>query len=665
MDNLKGKTSSGSRPRHFFVGWAAVYFFSAVLACCFPGLLSAQSSEGVGEWRSYGYDGKGGRFSPLGDIHTGNVSQLKVAWIFRTGELQKYSGTRLAEKAAFEATPIMIGGTLFFSTPTSRVFAIDAQSGKLKWEYDPEVSFKDEFSEVTSRGVSYWHGKAKGRMEQRIFVATLDARLVALDISTGKPVKDFGKEGVITMRDGVGKISITSPPCIIGNVVVVGSSMGDNYKIDYERGVIRAYDAISGRQLWSWDPIPRSATDTAFKEWRGDKVSQTGAANAWAVISADEKLDLVFIPTSSPSPDYYGGERKGRNNYANSVVALEARTGKIRWSFQVVHHDLWDYDVAAQPLLFEFKKESKNMPAIAIGTKMGHIFILDRTNGKPIFPVVENKVPVSDLPGEESYPTQPVPTRPHPLGLQGVTVDSAWGLTAGDETKARNRIASLKYEGSFTPPSQKGTIVAPSNVGGIHWGGMSFDPVRNILVTNVNRLAAVITMVKRKEADSLMTINPDLVRAETGAQLGTPYILKRDYLFTVDERGMQLQTKPPWGTLVGIGMKDGALLWEKPLGYMLDPKLYPNAREWGSINLGGTLLTKGGLCFVAASLDSHLRAFETSTGALLWEAELPAGGQSTPMSYRFKNRQYIIIAAGGHGKLRTKLGDYLVAYALP
>jgi quinoprotein glucose dehydrogenase len=210
-----------------------------------------------------------------------------------------------------------------------------------------------------------------------------------------------------------------------------------------------------------------------------------------------------------------------------------------------------------------------------------------------------------------------------------------------------------------------GTIVAPSNVGGIHWGGMSFDPVQNILVTNVNRLAAVITMVKRKEADSLMAINPDLVRAETGAQLGTPYVLKRDYLFTVDERGMLLQTKPPWGTLVGIGLKDGALLWEKPLGYMLDPNRYPNAREWGSINLGGTLLTKGGLCFVAASLDSHLRAFETSTGSLLWEAELPAGGQSTPMSYRFKNRQYIVIAAGGHGKLRTKLGDYLVAYALP
>jgi len=619
------------------------------------------------EWTAYGYNSYGGRFSPVKEINVRNVSKLAIAWIYRTGELDFYKGTKVEEKAAFEATPLMIGGVLFFSTPSCRVFALDAGTGKEKWKFDPRVNLKENFSEITSRGVSFWKGitgKNK-KIAGRIFIATLDGRLIALNIDSGKPINEFGENGTVNFRKDVGNISITSPPAVVGNVIIVGSSMGDNQKINYERGVVRGYDAISGKLLWSWDPIPRLSTDTAYNEWRGMKAQQSGAANAWAVISADVNRNIVYIPTSSPSPDYYGGERKGRNNYANSVVALEARTGKMKWSFQVVHHDLWDFDIAAQPLLFDYKKNGKSIPAIAIGTKMGHVFILNRVTGKPLLPVEERKVPPSDLPGEEAYPTQLFPLFPPALGLHDVSAGSAWGLTKEDKEKASARIASLHYAGIFTPPGMKGTLVAPSNVGGIHWGGMCFDPIQNLLITNVNRIAAVITLIPREKADSITALRKELVRAETGLQIGTPYILKRDYLFSIDERGLQPQTTPPWGTIAAINISKGTIEWEKPLGYMFDPSLYPESKSWGSLNFGGTIVTGGGLSIVAATFDNHLRAFETKTGKLLWEDALPASGQATPMTYSLQNKQFIVIAAGGHGKLRTKLGDFIVAYSLP
>ncbi|GAB4045332.1 quinoprotein glucose dehydrogenase [Spirosoma litoris] len=606
------------------------------------------------------------RFSPLTQINPGNVKQLTVAWTFRTGELEHYKGTSAEEKAAFEATPIMVDGTLFFSTPTSRVFAIDAATGQKKWEYNPDVYLRQDLSELTSRGVSVWPSpsekKATVGAAKRIFVATIDGRLIALDALTGKPIDTFGKAGSVDLRAGVGNISVTSPPAIIGNTVVVGSSMGDNQRFNYDRGVVRAYDAVTGALRWSWDPIPRTKGEAGFETWKGPNATQTGAANAWSIISADAERDLVFIPTTSPSPDYYGGERLGKNLYASSIVAIRASTGKVVWSFQTVHHDLWDYDNASQPLLFPFTFNGKTVPAVAAGTKMGFVFILNRETGEPLLPVEERPVPKSTVPGEEAFPTQPFPKTLPALGLQKL---EAWGMTPADKAIAQKRIDGLLYQGIYTPPSLQGSLMTPGNVGGIHWGGMCYDPTSGLLISNVNRMAAVIRLLEREKLAESVKNDQDLLRAETGMQSGTPYVLKRSYMFTRDERGIQMQTPPPWGTLAAINLKKGTLEWEVPLGYMMDINKYPEAKQWGSLNFGGAIATAGGLVFVAASLDGHLRAFKTQDGSLLWEVPLPASGQATPMTYQVNGHQYVVIAAGGHGKLGTKLGDYLVAYRLP
>jgi quinoprotein glucose dehydrogenase len=620
------------------------------------------------EWPAYGRDAGGSRYAELNQINVANVSKLKVAWTYRTGELKTYEGTEAIKKAAFETTPIMIGQTLYFSTPSCRVMAVDAATGLEKWVFDPKVNLKNDYSEITSRGVSSWPapGKTlKNETGRRIFIGTIDGRLIAIDAKTGKAISSFGKDGAVDLREGFGSdISVTSPPAIIGNLVVIGSSLGDNQRFDYPRGTVRAYDAISGELRWSWDPIPQDSTDKAWQTWNGPKSHRTGAANAWSIISADAERDLVFIPTSCPSPDYYGGERLGQNLYGNSIVALRASTGKMVWYFQVVHHDLWDYDIAAQPTLIEVKRNGKKISAVAIGTKMGHIFILNRETGESLFPIEEKPVPSSDVAGEETFPTQPFPVLPAPLGLQRVTTEDAWGLTIKDREEAAARISKYINKGIFTPPSYNGSIMTPGNVGGIHWGGMCYDAKQGLLITNINRLAAIIRMIPRDQIDQLEKDQKELMRIETGRQTGTPYVMKRDYLFKVDSGRFIMQTKPPWGTLLTIDLKDGSKKWEVPLGYSLDPKKYPGAEKWGSINLGGAINTSGNLIFVAATLDNHLRAFNTQTGELLWEYLLPASAQATPMTYEINGKQYLVIAAGGHGKIGTKQGDYLIAFSL-
>ena len=629
-------------------------------------------------WSYYGHDAGGGRYTPLRQINDGNVVNLQVAWTYRTGELKKYEGTSALAKAAFEATPILVGPTLYFSTPSDRVIAVDAATGKEKWVYDPMVDLHKDYSEISSRGVVVWPAgappfafgekkiTASDEEVARIFIGTIDGRLIALNISTGQPVEGFGRKGTVDLKEGLGAdIAETSPPVVIGNLVIVGSSMGDNQRFDYPAGLIRAYDVLTGKLRWSWDPIPTNPSDTAWKTWQGPKAHQTGGANAWTILSTDAQRDLVFIPTTCPSPDYYGGERKGQNLYANSIVALRASTGKMVWSFQVVHHDLWDFDIAAQPMLIDVQRGGRTIPAVAVGTKMGHIFVLDRETGASLFPVEERPVPASTVPGEEAAATQPFPVLPAPLGLQGLKAKDIWGPTPEDREEAEKRIASFRSEGPFTPPSCEGSVMAPGNVGGIHWGGMCYDPVNGWLITNINRVAAVIHMLPRDQEARLEKEQPSMMRAETGRQEGTPYIMKRDYLFKIDSRGIIMQTQPPWGTLVAIDLHTGLKQWEVPLGYMLDPGKFPGAEKWGSLNFGGAIVTGGNLIFVAASLDGHFRAYDRRTGAVLWEFALPAGGQATPMSYSIGGRQYVVLAAGGHGKLKTRQGDYLMAFALP
>ena len=625
--------------------------------------------KAVADWPAYGRDAGGSRYSPLDQINRSNVKQLRVAWTYHTGEDPGRSV--VGEKAAFEATPILVDGGLYLSTPFDRVISLDPGTGKERWVFDPRVSMTTRYSEVTSRGVSTWPPRpAKPGERRRIFVATIDARLIALDAATGQPIREFGKEGQIDLTTGVrlvdpGDYQVTSPPAVIGNLVVVGSSMGDNRGVELERGVVRAYDARTGALAWSWDPIPTDPSDPARRTWKGDSAEKTGAANAWGVISADPDRNLVFVPTSSPSPDYYGGERIGANSYANSVVALRASTGKPVWHYQVVHHDLWDYDVAAQPLLLTVRKNGKSVPAVAVATKMGRIFLLHRETGVPLYPVEERPVPASRVAGEEAWPTQPFPTFPLPLVPEKFSAGDAWGATSEDRQWCSERLKPLESEGIFTPPSLEGTVVFPSNVGGVNWGGISHDPKRGLLIAPTNRVVLFVRLIPRKEYENLRgTDAANRMSGEFGRQRGTPYAMYREFLRAP---GGSFCNPPPWGTLSAVDLTTGKVRWEVPLGTIPGLAAPAGSTSWGSVNLGGAAVTAGGLVFIAAAMDPVLRAFDVETGRELWKTDLPAGGQATPMTYRLRRggKQFVVICAGGHGKLGTKIGDSVVAFALP
>jgi quinoprotein glucose dehydrogenase len=617
-----------------------------------------------GEWPVYGRDPGGSRYSPLKQIDRSNVKTLKAAWTFRTGASDVKG--RSVNNAAFEATPILVDGTLYLSTPFNRVIALDPAKGTERWSYDPKVDLTKSYSELTSRGVSTWADSRTAK--RRIYVGTIDARLIALDAATGEPCKDFGQDGQIDLTRDVrlvdrGDYQVTSPPAVIGDLIIVGSSMGDNRGVELERGVVRAFDARTGKLAWSWDPIPKEANDPARKTWQGESATRTGAANAWSIISVDPERGLVFIPTGSPSPDFYGGERKGNNEFANSVVALRATTGRVVWHFQVVHHDLWDYDVASQPMLITVKRGGRTIPAVAVGTKIGHIFVLHRETGKPLFPVEERSVPRSTVPGEEASATQPFPKLPAAIVPQKLAKENAFGLSPADRDACRKLIGDSRSEGLFTPPSLEGTIVFPGNAGGMNWSGMSYDPVRGLLITNTNRIATLVKLIPREEYNKLRASGDgSRFKGEFGRQTGTPYAMYREHL-----RGPSGApcNPPPWGALTAVDLGTGAVRWEVPLGTISQLGMFPESKNWGSLNLGGSTVTAGGLVFIAAAMDTYLRAFDVETGKEIWRAELPASAQATPMTYQVDGKQYLVICAGGHGKLGTKMGDYVVTFALP
>jgi quinoprotein glucose dehydrogenase len=620
---------------------------STLLCFCFPAAVRAQKDAG---WTHYGADAAGTRYSSARQIDRDNVARLRVAWTFRTGQLERK--TEMEQKAAFETTPILVDGRLYLTTPYDQVLALDPGTGAKIWEYDPEVDRSHDYSEVTSRGVSAWRDtKAKPGQScgLRIFLGTLDGRLIALDGETGKACSGFGTRGQIDLRKGAatatewpGGYQVTSAPAVVGDAVITGSSIADNWKVDTGRGIVRAFDARTGALRWSWDPTP----------WADQTLPRAGGGNAWSTLSADEENDLLFVPTGSAAPDYFGGLRKGDNKWANSVVALKASTGQFVWGFQVVHHDLWDYDVAAQPTLFRWKDGT---PAVVINTKMGHVFVLNRLTGVPLLPVEERPVPPSAIPGEESSPTQPFSTIS--LVPETITAKDAWGISPEGAAWCREKIASAHWEGMFTPPSVQGTLAFPGNVGGVNWGSAAYDPEHHLMVANTNRLVAWVKMIPREQFDAESRHDQfNRIYGEFGAQKGAPFAAYRTFLLA---EGKVPCNAPPWGTTEAVDLFTGKKAWDVPLGTMVPGK------RTGSINLGGPMITAGGLVFTAAGMDSVLHAFDREDGKELWSFSLPAGAQATPMTYEWKGKQYVVIAAGGHGKLKTPPGDYVLAFALP
>ena len=624
--------------------WLLLFLFLTLLVST----ARAQTKPDAG-WPTYSNDPGGTRYSPASQIDRNNVTQLKVAWTFHTGALPH--DPELDKKAAFEATPILVDGKLFLSTPYDHVFALDPETGTKLWEFDPKLELPYGSSEVTSRGVSAWRdpsGKAGSACRLRIFIGTLDARLIALDGATGKPCADFGSDGEVDLTTGVklrdpGDYQVTSAPAIVKDLVITGSSIGDNRAVTLERGIVRAFDVRRGKLRWSWDPIP----------WAMNTSPRTGAGNAWSTISVDAGRDLVFVPTGSASPDYFGGIRKGDNKWANSVVALRASTGEFVWGFQVVHHDLWDYDVASQPALFAWKDGT---PAIAITTKMGRVFVLNRLTGAPLLPVEERPVPKSDIAGEESWPTQPASTIS--LVPETFSPDDAWGKDAQERQWCADKIKATRFGDIYTPPSLQGTLVFPSNVGGVNWGSAAYDPQRHLLFADTNRLPIFVKLIPRDDlAEAHKNASEsDRLHGEFARQTGAPYAMFRTPLLSPN--GIPCNA-PPWGTVAAVDLFTGRKVWDVPLGSFMP------GMNTGTITLGGPMATAGGLVFTAATMDNYIRAFDVETGKELWKYELPAAGQATPMTYTLHGKQYVVIAAGGHGKLGTKQGDAVVAFTLP
>lgn len=618
-------------------------------------------------WSYYGADEGGLRYSAAAQITGKNVAGLIPIWTFHTGDLERRAHA-VMRRSKLEVTPILADGRLYICTPFNEVIALDPETGNQIWRFDPKIATDGvrPANDFNCRGVAFWEdAKASDHAlcRTRIIEGTNDARLIALDARTGKPCQEFGVHGEIKIDPAMplrwpGEFQITSAPVIVRDIVVVGSAIADNVRVESPHGTVRGFDVRSGALEWSWDPVPRDRTDPATASW-GEGWKTAGEANVWAPMSADSARGLVFLPTSSPSPDFYGGLRPGNNAHANSVVALEAATGALRWSYQIVHHDIWDYDTPAQPTLATLDLAQGKRDVVIQGTKQGFVFVLDRDTGQPVFPVEERAVPQGGAAGEWLSPTQPFPTHIPALVPQELTPADAFGLTPFDRAACRTAIAAARSEGLYTPPSEQGTIVFPMTGGGINWGGVAFDPVHQILYANTNRVAQLATLFPAARFEELHDRYP---RREVSPQHGAPFGIIRDLM--ISPIGMPC-SPPPWGAIAALDLAAGKILWQSTLGTTEAVAPLGLALGLGMPGFGGPLVTAGGVVFIGAAADSYLRAFDAETGTELWQGRLPTSAQSTPMTFQLRERQYVVIAAGGHAKLGTAPGDSIVAFALP
>lgn len=618
--------------------------------------LLAAGAARADEWGYYGRDPGGARFSPLVQINAGNVAGLKPVWTFHTGDI---ADDKRGQRTGFESTPLFLDGRLYVTTGLNRIIALDPATGRELWAFDPKLDRTSRYGDgLINRGVAAWRDPAaKATCKLRLYEATLDARLVSVDAATGQPCTDFGTDGQVSLRDvpryRPGTYHMTSPPIVVDGVVVVGSAIDDNWQAEMPSGAVRGYDARTGRKLWTWEPLarPKGVADANWK---------TGAGNAWSVLSGDPARGVVYVPTGSASPDYWGGLRPGDNRWANSVVALDVKTGKLKWGFQLVHHDLWDYDTAAAPLATTIRLNGKPTPAVIASNKTGMVYVLDPATGRPLLPVVEKPVPKSTLRGEASSPTQPFPTATPPLVPQSMGPDDAFGPGAADKKFCAEAIARLSGASMFSPPSEQGTLAIPGNVGGVNWSGFAWDAAHRRLIVSVTNLPTRVRMIP---AEKFAGGDHGDLRAETTLQRGTPYAMSRAPL--MGPMGLPC-IKPAYGELIALDLDKGQIAWRTPLGAMdeLAPGVGKIAK--GSPVLGGPIVTAGGLIFQGGALDRTFRAFSAETGEQLWSAPLPASAHATPMTYEAGGKQYVVIAAGGSAKItEEKQGDAVVAFALP
>ena len=580
-----------------------------------------------------------------------NVGRLEVAWSYDTRESTEPMRPG-ADRPAFEATPVYVDGRLYLSTPRGAVMALDADTGKEIWRVELKIRSDTNYSDFANRGPVV-HG-------DRVYVATVDARLACLDRHSGRFCPEFGRAGQVDLTHGLrrapewhGEYGVTSPPVVYRDLVIVGSSVADNSRARMSSGEVRAFDTTTGALRWTFHPLPADAA--------------AGGANAWSRLVVDDANGLVFVPTGSASPDYFGGLRAGSDGYANSLVVLKAATGEVAWHFQTVHHDLWDYDVASPPLLYP----GKAGPAVALGSKTGHVFLFDRLGGTPLFAIDERAVPASDVPGERTAATQPFPSRPASLVPHRVTEDDLWGATPEDLDACRRTFRTLRNESIFTPPSLRGTLVVPGNIGGLHWGGLAWDPERRLLIAPVNRFPAIIRLLPSADFDQA---KKDFPARETTEQEGTPYAMSREFFLSPSGAPC---IAPPWGELVAVDAETGDVAWRVPLGDLSKQRAGSkqdgskqdgsgtSSAPTGSPNLGGPATTGTGLVFIGATLDGWFRAFDTRDGREVWKHRLPTSARATPLVFTTESgRHMVAIVAGGHDAPMSKPGTTMVVFAL-
>jgi len=631
---------------------------------------AASSTIPDADWPAYGRNQEGQRYSPLKQITDKNVGELKEAWTFQTGDVKRPTDPG---EITNEVTPIKIRDTLYLCTAHQQLFALDAATGKQKWKFDPRLDTNPSFQHVTCRGVSYHEATADNASPdvvsdcpRRILLPVNDGRLFAINADSGKLCESFANKGILNLQTNMpvttpGMYEPTSPPIITGKVIVIAGAVTDNYSTREPSGVIRGFDVNSGKLLWAFDPGAKDPNAVP-----GDEHHFTiNSPNSWAPAAYDAKLDLVYLPMGVTTPDIWGGNRTPeQERFASSIVALNATTGKLVWSYQTVHHDLWDMDMPSQPTLADITVKGETVPVIYAPAKTGNIFVLDRRDGKLVVPAPEKPVPQGAAKGDYVTPTQPfsdLSFRPK-KDLSGADM---WGATLYDQMVCRIIFHKLRYEGIFTPPSEQGTLVFPGNLGMFEWGGISVDPNRQVAIANPMALPFVSKLMPRGPGNPMEP--PKDAKGsgtETGIQpqYGVPYgVTLNPFLSPF---GLPCK-QPAWGYISALDLKTNEVVWKKRIGTVRDSSPLPLPFKMGMPMLGGPISTAGNVLFIGATADNYLRAYNMSNGDKLWEARLPAGGQATPMTYEVNGKQYVVISAGGHGSFGTKMGDYIVAYALP